>query len=1172
MANIPAAFEPELIPGSTLPARPGNPLQWPRPPGCALALAIAGQIAAAGQRRCLVLLPGVAEAEALEAELRFFLPGFDGLLLLPDPEVLPYDSFSPHQDLISRRLAALRELRDGRVRVLLVAASTLMPRLAPRSFIDGYSIRLARGQALAPEQLTRQLENSGYRRVSQVMQHGEYALRGSLLDFFPMGHETPVRVDFLDQEIDSLRSFDPDSQMSQGTMEGLDTLPARELAIDAAAITRFRQSWRRRFEGNPARSLVYREVSDGHLPGGIENYLPLFFEQTALLWDYLPDDFVTLSVGDPVGMLESAWQQAEERYEQAQVDLERPPLRPDELWGTVAEHLEQLSARPLGCYAAAAPATIWVPGAGDSTTVPPLQLIDRRAADPAAGLRALLDDFDGRVLLVPESAGRRELLTEVLRKTGLHADPADSWPGFAAAGARLMVTLGLLRQGAILPGERLAIITERELFGETGRGRQRRARVRDPAQIISDLTDLHAGDPIVHIDHGVGRYVGLTTLTIEELPTEFLTLEYAGGDRVHVPVSSLHRISRYTGGSADAAPLHKLGTDQWEKARRRATEKLRDVAAELLELYAQRENQKRQRVPLSTDDYAAFASGFRFEPTEDQGRAIDAVLADLASPRPMDRLVCGDVGFGKTEVALRAAFAVAASGRQVAVLVPTTLLAQQHYQSFCDRFASWPIRVELLSRFRTAKESRAALEGVANGQVDIVIGTHRLIQGDITFKCLGLVIIDEEHRFGVRHKEKLKALRAGADVLTLTATPIPRTLSMALGQLRDLSLIATPPESRLTIKTFVTRWGDQVIREACMREITRGGQVYFVHNHIEDIERVAGELRDLLPHVRIEVAHGQMREKELEQVMLDFYHRRFHVLVCTAIIESGLDVPTANTIIINRADRLGLAQLHQLRGRVGRSHHQAFAYLLAPPREAMTADAVKRLDAIGSLEDLGAGFMLATQDMEIRGAGELLGEEQTGQIQEIGFELYNELLGRAVEALREGREPELDFERVSGAEIDLHLPALLPDDYMPDVHLRLVHYKRIASARDEAALDQLKVELIDRFGLLPPPAVNLFRVTALKLLAAPLGIRRINASTSGGYIEFAARTTVDPARLIRLIQSDPGTWRLDRQQRLRFSEDLDDIEQRFDFVESALCGLRAGPPAAAGPASLAARR
>jgi len=1172
MATIPAALQPELIPAPTLPSRPGAPLQWPRPPGCALALAIAGQLAALDERRCLVLLPGVAEAEALEAELRFFLPGTAGILLLPDPEVLPYDSFSPHQDLVSRRLAALRELRDGRVRVLLVAASTLLPRLAPRSFIDAYSIRLARGQCLAPEQLTRQLENSGYRRVSQVMQHGEYALRGSLLDFFPMGHETPVRVDFLDQEIDSLRSFDPDSQLSQGTMDSLDTLPARELAIDAAAITRFRQAWRRRFEGNPARSPIYREVSDGRLPGGIENYLPLFFEQTALLWDYLPGDFVTLSVGDPAAMLEAAWCQAEERHGQAEADPERPPLRPDELCGTVAEHLAQLAARPLGCYAPATTTATWQPGTAEATTVPPLQLVDRRAADPAAGLRTVLEGFAGRVLLVPESAGRRELLTEALRKAGIAAEPAAGWAEFTGAGNRLMVTLGALRQGAMLAGAGLAIITERELFGETGRGRQRRARVRDPAQIISDLTDLHAGDPIVHVDHGVGRYLGLTTLTIEELPTEFLTLEYAGGDRVHVPVSSLHRISRYTGGSADAAPLHKLGTDQWEKARRRATEKLRDVAAELLELYARRESQQRDRLPLSPDDYAAFCSGFRFEPTEDQASAIDAVLADLASPRPMDRLVCGDVGFGKTEVALRAAFVVAATGRQVAVLVPTTLLAQQHYQNFCDRFANWPIRVELLSRFRTAKESRAALEGVADGRVDVVIGTHRLIQGDITFRQLGLVIIDEEHRFGVRHKEKLKALRAGADVLTLTATPIPRTLSMALGQLRDLSLIATPPESRLTIKTFVTRWSDQVIREACMREITRGGQVYFVHNHIEDIERVAGDLRELLPQVRIEVAHGQMREKELEQVMLDFYHRRFHVLVCTAIIESGLDVPSANTIIINRADRLGLAQLHQLRGRVGRSHHQAFAYLLAPPREAMTADAVKRLDAIGSLEDLGAGFLLATHDMEIRGAGELLGEEQSGQIQEIGFELYNELLGRAVEALREGREPELDFERVSGAEIDLHLPALLPDDYMPDVHLRLVHYKRVASARDEAALDQLKVELIDRFGLLPPATVNLFRVTALKLLAAPLGIRRINASATGGYIEFAARTTVDPASLIRLIQSGPRTWRLDRQQRLRFSEDLDDTEQRFAFVESAIRGLLAGQPAPVRAAALAAGR
>ncbi|MCC5795561.1 MAG: transcription-repair coupling factor [Chromatiales bacterium] len=1149
---MPRTASPEalLTPRPPLPERPGTPVLWPAPGGCGLALALSSLITGGRPRRCLVLLPSVSEAEALKAELGFFCgAAAAGIELFPDAEVLPYDSFSPHQDLVSHRLATLRALRDGEIRMLLVAVPTLLPRLAPRRFIDGYSIGLRRGQALDPEQLRVRLEHSGYRRVSQVIEHGEYALRGSLLDFFPMGYVSPVRVDFLDREIDSIRPFDPDSQLSSGQLETLELLPAREFASDAAAITRFRQAYRRRFEGNPARSLVYREVSEGRMPGGIESYLPLFFDETALLWDYLPDDFATVTVGDPVALLERAWAQLCERHAAADNDLERPPLAPEELCGTVDEHLAAMARRPAARFED--------PAAGSSPPGPG-PLVDRRSAEPVQGLRELAATTGARLLLVPESPGRQELLNETLAAADMPATPVEGWEDFAGGDARLAVTTGPLRQGAVLEDARIVILAERELFGESGRRRRRSSRGRDPAQLIADLTDLGTGDPIVHLDHGVGRYQGLTTLTMDGLATEFLTLEYAGGDRILVPVGSLHRVMRYTGGSAESAPLHRLGTDQWEKARRRAAEKLRDVAAELLELYARRESRTRERDALDRDDYEAFADGFRFELTEDQARAIDAVLADLSGPKPMDRLVCGDVGFGKTEVALRAAFVAAHSGRQVAVLVPTTLLAQQHYQTFADRFAGWPLRVEVLSRFRSARESRAVLAGIEDGTVDVVIGTHRLIQGDLRFRRLGLIIIDEEHRFGVRHKEKLKALRTEADVLTLTATPIPRTLSMAIGQLRDLSLITTPPESRLSIRTFITRWDERTIREACLREINRGGQVYFVHNHIEDIQRVAEALADIVPQARIETAHGQMREKELEQIMLDFYHRRFHILVCTAIIESGLDVPTANTIIINRADRLGLAQLHQLRGRVGRSHHQAFAYLLAPPREAMTGDAAKRLDAIGALGDLGSGFLLATHDMEIRGAGELLGEDQSGQMQEVGFELYNDMLHRAIEALREGREPETDLDEPKGAEIDLHLPALLPDDYMPDIHLRLVHYKRIASADSAAALDQLKIELIDRFGLLPGPTRNLFRITALKLEAVPLGISRINAAATGGYIEFSSRTTVRPETLVQLIQSDPATWRLDREQRLRFSENLDDPESRFRFVEQAVQLLLAG--------------
>ncbi|MBN8281058.1 MAG: transcription-repair coupling factor, partial [Gammaproteobacteria bacterium] len=765
--------------------------------------------------------------------------------------------------------------------------------------------------------------------------------------------------------------------------------------------------------------------------------------------------------------------------------------------------------------------------------------------------------FAGRMFVAAESPGRREMLADLLRQEGVAVAEAVGWSGFLAAPAPAMVGLAPLAQGFLLRTADIAVITERELYGDRPRSRRRQRKVRDPEQILADLTDLHAGSPIVHVDHGVGRYKGLTTLVIDGMPTEFLTLEYAGGDLLHVPVASLHMVSRYTGTSPEEAPLHRLGSDQWDKARRKAAGRIRDVAAELLELYAKRAARQATRAEATRHDYAAFAAGFPFEPTEDQAKAIDAVVSDLTSGKPMDRLVCGDVGFGKTEVALRAAFMAVSAGRQVVVLVPTTLLAQQHYQNFADRFADWPVRVEVLSRFRSAQESRKVLEGVEAGQVDIVIGTHRLLQGDMHFKNLGLIIVDEEHRFGVRHKERLKALRTEADVLTLTATPIPRTLNMALGRLRDLSLITTPPETRLSIKTFVTRFEDRVIREACLRELKRGGQVYFVHNHIEDIDKVAKALGELVPEARIEVAHGQMREKDLEQIMLDFHHRRFHILVCTAIIESGIDIPSANTIIINRADRFGLAQLHQLRGRVGRSHHQAFAYLLAPPREALTPDAEKRLDAIAALEDLGSGFMLATHDMEIRGAGELLGEEQSGQIQEIGFELYNEMLARTIKALQEGLEPDLDSTLPTVAEVNLHLAALLPEDYLPDVHLRLVHYKRIASARTDEALRELQVELVDRFGPLPEPTRNLFRMTALKLKAGPLAIRRLDAGPAGGFVEFGPRTTVNPAWIVTQVRTAPKTFRLDKQQKFRFSAPLEDPEARFAFVERLVADMLA---------------
>ncbi len=1157
MPDLSKTAEHRLTGRAALPAEPGECLRWHGASGCATALALT-ELLDRTSRFCLILAPSVAVAEALDSELRFFGGDQARAAMLPDPEVLPYDRFSPHQDLVSRRLTLLRELIGARPRAVITAASTLLGRLPPPSYLRAYAFSLRKGQALRPERLQEQLEAAGYQRVTQVLEHGDYAVRGSLVDFFPMGQELPVRVDFLADEIDSLRRFEPDSQRSRSTLDALVTLPAREVPLDENGVRQFRQAYRRRFEGNPARSPVYRDVSEGRAPGGVESYLPLFFDQTAVLWDYLPDDRLCICLGEPGNLLEAAWAQVSERYELSLADTERPPLPPEEVFAPPAEHLDRIAAGPLLLIDADTPPSGPGPAAHDlgARPVPPIT-VNRRDPEALRGLAEFRRRFPGRVLLAADSAGRREMLVEFLTEQGQPpAATVESWAAFAGTTANFAVTVAELTHGAVMTTAGLAVLTEAELLGERARPRRRRRRARDPEQIIRDLTDLHEGAPIVHADHGVGRYVGLTIMTIDDMPTEFVTLSYAGGDLLHVPVSSLDLISRYSGSSPEHAPLHRLGTDQWARARRKAAEKVRDVAAELLDLYARRAAQP-DRSPMSASaDYAAFTAAFAFEPTEDQAKAFDDVIGDLTTGRPMDRLVCGDVGFGKTEVALRAAFMAVTGGRQVAVLVPTTLLAQQHYQTFADRFADWPVRVALLSRFRGSEETKQALAGLAAGQVDIVVGTHRILQRDISFKNLGLIIVDEEHRFGVRHKERLKALRAGADVLTLTATPIPRTLNMALGGLRDLSMIATPPESRLTIKTFVLRWDRGIIREACLRELKRGGQVYFVHNRIQDIERVAAEIAALVPEGEVRIAHGQTPERELEQVMLDFYHGRFQILCCTAIIESGLDVPSANTIIINRADRFGLAQLHQLRGRVGRSHHQAFAYLLTPPREAMTADALKRLDAIAALEDLGSGFLLATHDMEIRGAGELLGEDQSGQIQEIGFELYNEMLARTVAALRDGQEPALDLDGSGATEVNLHIPALLPEDYMPDVHLRLVHYKRIASAAGDEALHELQVELIDRFGLLPEPTRNLFRVAALRQKAAALGLRRLDIGPHGGSLEFGKGARVDPAHLVELIQSRPDMYRLDRQQRLRVNEPAADAESRFRLAEDVLQRLQ----------------
>ena len=1119
--------------------------------GCATALTIA-ELAQRLDRGILILTTSVAEAESLTTQLEFFLGKDRPVAFFPDPEVLPYDAFSPHQDIISRRLQILRELIDHSTTTLIAAAGTLLSCLPPMHYLTSRGIAIKVGQDLNHADFRVQLDDAGYQRLAQVSMHGDYAVRGSLVDFFPSGHESPIRVDFFDERVESLREFDPDSQKSTGKISDLDTLPAREIPIDEASVKSFRKRYRQRFEGNPAQSLIYREITERRLPGGIENYLPLFFgeEKPTSLWDYLPDNTLVICCDDVEPALNSAWSQAEERYEQTCDDPERPSLKPSELFCPPDSHLVQIRERPTVLLQSheIPMEEMNAETVNLKVSAPPGMLIHRREEDPTLRLRNFLAARPQRILFATESAGRRELLADTLRQEKLVLSTFESWPEFRRESSGTSITIASLEKGVMLHDSDTAIITEQELFGQKPKPRRRRRRVRDPEAVIRDLTDLHTGSPVVHAEHGIGRYVGLTNLDIDDTLTEFLTLTYAGGDRLHVPVSSLHLVSRYTGSSPDKAPLHRLGSDQWAKARRKAAEKIRDVAAELLDLYSRRAARIGFSYDLDPMESEKFASGFPFVPTDDQLKAIEDVASDLTSLEPMDRLVCGDVGFGKTEVALRAAFTAVSNNRQVAILTPTTLLAQQHFQTFLDRFAEWPVNIEILSRFRTPKESQKVLEGMNDGRIDIVIGTHRLLQRNVSFKNLGLVIVDEEHRFGVSHKERLKALRTEVDVLTLTATPIPRTLNLALGGLRELSLITTPPETRLSIKTFVTTWNERIIREACLRELKRGGQVYFVHNRIEDIEKIGQQVAGLVPEGKIEIAHGRMRERELERVMDDFYHRRFHILICTAIIESGLDVPSANTIIINRADRFGLAQLHQLRGRVGRSHHQAFAYLFAPPREELTPDALKRLEAIESLEDLGAGIVLATHDLEIRGAGELLGEEQSGQIQQIGFSLYNEMLSRAVEAMRDGSMPDPEKEIGGGPEINLHVPALFPEEYLPDVHLRLVHYKRIASAKNEQELDDLQVELIDRFGLLPPAARNLFRLTAIRLKATPVGLRRVEMSATGGLIEFSENTTVDPEMLVQLLESEPERFKLDRKQRLRVYDDLADPEQRFQFA------------------------
>jgi transcription-repair coupling factor (superfamily II helicase) len=1130
---------------------------WGQLPGCSLSLALA-EYCQQKSGISLLVAPDNLSASQLQVELDFFLREVlnpPEILSFPDWETLPYDRFSPHQDIISERLATLNRLQLTSKAIVISSVSTLMHRLCPPQFLFQHAFDLTEGQTLHLEHFRERLQQAGYRTVNKVLEHGEYAVRGAIIDVFPMGSNQPFRIELFDDIIDSLRQFDTDTQRTIQKVERIQLLPAREFPLNEASIALFRRNFRDQFPGNPALSPIYEAVSNGQFPSGIEYYLPLFFEQAVTFFDYLPAEANIGLIENIPAQAELFWQELSDRHEQRSYDITHPLLKPNLCFLTPTEFLTRVNHyQQVRCHHG------HVEKKGAVFNFPinpaPTLAIDRKSNQPLSLLKDYVSQPNRRFLLIVESAGRREVLLDLMRQSGFSATVQADWASFLASHDPVSITTGPLIEACELPEQSISLIVEAQIFGEQATPQRRSSqKALDPDLIIRDLAELQLHAPVVHLQFGVGRYQGLTTIESNGTINEFLILAYAGEDKIYVPVTSLHVISRYTGMDSEHAPLHKLGSDQWSKERKKAIEKIHDVAIELLEIYAKREAKPGYVYHYNAEEYQQFASGFPFVETVDQQQAIEQIIQDMRSPRPMDRLICGDVGFGKTEVAMRAAFLAVQNGKQVCVLVPTTLLAGQHFENFRDRFADFPINIDLLSRFRSAKDSKQVIESLQNGKIDIVIGTHKLFSKDIQFHNLGLLIIDEEHRFGVKQKEHIKALRLNVDILSMTATPIPRTLNMALAGIRDISLIATPPAKRLAIKTFWQEKNDSILREALLREILRGGQVFFLHNNIDTIGHVCQELQALVPEASVQIAHGQMRERELERIMSDFYHHRFNVLVCTTIIETGIDIPTANTIIIDRADTFGLAQLHQLRGRVGRSHHQAYAYLLTPSEKAMTRDAVKRLEAIVSLEDLGAGFTLATHDMEIRGAGELLGEDQSGNMQAIGFTLYMEMLDKAVADLKAGRTPELETPIHQGPEIDLRLSAILPEDYINDIHIRLLMYKRIANAQTKEQLRDLQVEMIDRFGLLPQPAKQLLLVTELKMLASKLGIEKINANQQQGKMEFGPAPRIDPGVLINLIQVQAKRYQLDGPTRLKFSLDSTSNEERILEVSNLLMKL-----------------
>jgi len=1135
-------------------SKPGDKQHWGELRAAGRALAVAEAALDYSGLTMLVTETARQAAEQTRA-LQFFtaeqqLPIYS----FPDWETLPYDIFSPHQDIISQRLQTLANLPSARQGIIVVPLSTLMHRIAPTDFVASHSFSYTIGEELDRTQLQDQLGRAGYRRVDTVFEHGEFAFRGSIIDIYPMGEKNPFRIDLLDDEIESLRRFDPESQRTTETVNQLLLLPAREFPTDSEATNRFLNNWHDHFDHDPGQCSIYNDIKDGIAPQGIEYYLPLFFEQTATLFDYLPND---VQLFTHAGIEEAAatfWQDINSRHEEYGVDPERPILPPGEIFvptEILFQHIKQL-ARTIISHQQVEER------AGQSNLqlhAVPEVAVNAKLTNPLNNLQVFIEGIgaDVKILFCAESAGRREVLTELLKGIDIKPTEVDHWQQFVTGDHSYCITTYPIDQGVYCPAQQICLITEGELFGQQVMQRRRRSKASEsPDYVFKNLAELKVGSPVVHIEHGVGRYQGLITLEVDRAIQEFLMLSYADDAKLYVPVSSLHLISRFGGGDQVAAPLNRLGTDKWDKAKEKAAKQVRDTAVELLDIYSRRAARKGFACDSNEEDYQKFSSDFAFETTADQQEAIEAVRRDLLSAQPMDRLVCGDVGFGKTEVAMRAAFTAVSSGKQVVVLVPTTLLAHQHLQNFRDRFANWPVRVEELSRFKTNKEQEQVIAATETGNVDILISTHKLLHAQIDFSKLGLMVIDEEHRFGVRQKEKIKSLRSSVDILTMTATPIPRTLNMSMHSIRDLSIIATPPAKRLSVKTFVRKQESRVTREAILREILRGGQVYFLHNDVKSIQRAADELADLVPEARIQIAHGQMRERQLEQVMSDFYHQRFNVLVCTTIIETGIDVPSANTILIERADKFGLAQLHQLRGRVGRSHHQAYAYLMTPQDKKLTADATKRLEAISAADHLGSGFTLATNDLEIRGAGELLGEEQSGHIQAIGFTLYLEMLDRAVNAIRNGAKPDLDAALHQGIEVNMHLPALIPDGYLPDVNMRLTLYKRLSNCQTKEDLHELQVEMIDRFGLLPDEVKALFQLAELRQLGEQLGLKKIEAGPNGGRLQFTENTAVEPMTIVSMVQNNPAIFRLQNNDQLSFTMPMDSAEQRFSEVNKIL--------------------